>query len=158
MRWFYHQHAPMLTPQSTILFYDNGTYRTRPYAPPWPVTQTFSRAAEYEIDESVRTVRQVWASEERSLDSALSWAMGDARRLPETGNVLVSYGGCVTPGIPEMTMENARGWPLWSRIREFTHTDPARVVWEATIQDVSALDRLSWAIYGAKHLPSLHPQ
>ena len=31
VEWTFHQHAPMLTPEGTLLLYDNGNYRVRPY-------------------------------------------------------------------------------------------------------------------------------
>lgn len=155
MRWFYHQHAPTLTPRGTLLLFDNGSYRARPFSPAMPMSETYSRVVEYEIDEARMTVRQVWASEGPGPDAVLAYFMGDAQWMPQSGNVLASYGGCVAQGIPEMTMENARQWPLWTRAREMIHADPTETVWEVILSDSSLTDPISWAIYGAKHLPNL---
>ncbi len=49
--WPYHQHSPNPTPNGTLLIYNNGNYEARPFNPPAPVTETYSRAVEYEIDD-----------------------------------------------------------------------------------------------------------
>ena len=44
----------------TILCFDNGTYRARPFAEKQPSAESYSRAVEYEVDEAAMTVKQVW--------------------------------------------------------------------------------------------------
>ena len=60
----------------------------RPYRKPSPITETYSRAVEYEIDEENMLVRQKWQSEQKGPDSVVSIAMGDVDWLPKTENIL----------------------------------------------------------------------
>ena len=145
--WPWHQHAPTLTPTGTLLVFDNGNYRARPFAPPVPRSDTYSRAVEYEIDSDRATVREAWASEGPGPDSVVTVAMGDAERLPRTGNVLVYYGACLPKG-------NAVNW---TRVREYMHTDPPQVVWEVVLTDASEHEPIGWATFGGMRVPSLGP-
>ncbi|MDX1980020.1 MAG: aryl-sulfate sulfotransferase, partial [Bryobacteraceae bacterium] len=128
-RWFYHQHCPQMTPRGTLLLYDNGNYGARPFKTPVDMRSTYSRAVEYAIDERNRTLREVWTSEQKGPDSALSTAMGDVQWLARTGNVLAHYGSAMAPSVAWQRTD----WKVfheaanWSRIREFTHTSPAEV-------------------------------
>jgi len=152
-RWPYHQHAPSITPQGTLLLFDNGNYQAHPFRKPLPPAQTYSRAVEYAI--RGKRVSEVWASDHPGPDAVVTYAMGDADWLPETGNVLVSYGLCPpTASLPQATWRNILTFPSWSRIREVTHTTPPQVVWELVVRDPSP-DPLGWTIFGAERLPSL---
>jgi hypothetical protein len=48
----FHQHSARLTPQRTLLLFDNGKYRALPFEPRMPPEQSFSRAVEFAIDET----------------------------------------------------------------------------------------------------------
>ncbi len=125
LQWFQHQHSPFPTSRGTLIVFDNGNYGTMPFTPPKPRAETFSRAVEYQLDPERRTVRQVWASAQGpGPDTVLSEAMGNAEQMPGTGNVLVFYGAL-----------NRAGGASWSRGREYTHTTPARVLWEVVARD-----------------------
>ena len=52
--WSWYQHAPKLTPQGTLLLFDNGDNRHYEGQP------VFSRAVEYRINEEAMTIQQVW--------------------------------------------------------------------------------------------------
>jgi hypothetical protein len=160
MRWFYQQHAPVITPDGTLLLFDNGNFGAFPPNRPIPLHETFTRAAEYAIDEDAGTVRQVWESE-RSGDDGLvvSLAMGEADHLPATNNVLLCYGACTRHGSPELTYTTLRFADSWSMVREFARTDPSRVVWEFVIGQPSAEagTEVGWSAYGALRLPDLQP-
>jgi hypothetical protein len=160
MRWFYQQHAPIITPDGTLLLFDNGNFGAIPPNPPVPLHTTFTRAVEYAIDEDAGTVRQVWESERLGDDGlVISAAMGEADKLPTTGNVLLCYGACTRHGVPELTYTSARFINSWTMVREFTHTDPSRVVWEFVIGDPDGdtTAEVGWSAYGAIRLADLTP-
>lgn len=93
--WQYHQHAPMLLANGNIMLYDNGNYRASPFDPPLPDTQNYSRAVEYQIDDSDpnnMTVTQVWSYGKDADEIFFSRALGDADVLPLTDNVLLTNG------------------------------------------------------------------
>ena len=89
----YHQHAPEITEDGTIVLYDNGNYKATPFDPKLPATENFSRAVEYSIDEETKEVTQVW--EFGQFDDPVRYApfIGDADTQPLTGNVLITHGG-----------------------------------------------------------------
>ena len=60
--WSYAQHAPELTPQGTLLVFDNGDQRAEPFDPVVSPEDGYSRAVEYSIDETNMTISQVWDS------------------------------------------------------------------------------------------------
>ncbi len=94
----YHQHAPEIQDDGTLLLYDNGNFRPgRSFefgsGLPFPT----SRAVQYRIDDSgprdTWTVEQVWEYESRvGEDTAFAGFVGDADRLAN-GNVLITNGG-----------------------------------------------------------------
>ena len=93
MTWFYHQHMPQISPQGTLVLFDNRTFSASPFAPPLPPALAWTRAVEYAINEEQGTVRQLWESEGPAIDGLMTFAMGEADGMPQTGNVLVFYGG-----------------------------------------------------------------
>ncbi len=129
----YHQHAPQITPSGTLMVFDNAVHRASP--PADPLENTHSRAVEYAIDEPSLAVSQVW--EYRGDHCRV---VGDADVLPETGNVLVTFGSLA----PETDGEPG------ARIVEVTRDDPAVEVWMLEV-----LARR--VVYRAERLPSLYP-
>ena len=90
-RQHYHQHAANFGPDGTITMFDNGNYQASAYEPAVPASQIDSRAVEYRIDEQGGTVEQVW--EWGALgEPNFSAGLGNVQLLPDTGNVLVTYG------------------------------------------------------------------
>jgi hypothetical protein len=160
MRWFYQQHAPVITPDGSLLLFDNGNCGAFPPNPPVPLAETFTRAVKYAIDEQAGTVRQIWESESTDDDGlVISLAMGEADHLPTTGNVLLCYGACTQHGNPQLTYTSFRFGRSWTMVREFTDTMPARTVWEFVIGDPAVDERseVGWSAYGALRLPDLQP-
>lgn len=155
MSWFYHQHMPQITSRGTLLLFDNRTFSARPFAPPLPPAQTWTRAVEYAIDEKRRTVRQLWASQGPGPDRLMTFAMGEADAMPQTGNVLLSYGSAAVVTDMSLTWERVlapggatdRG----TRVREFTRTDPPAIVWDIDIYDRSE-NQVRWGIYGGARI------
>ena len=150
--WPYHQHAPMITPQGTILMFDNGNNRARPFEERMSPSESFSRAVEYSIDEENMEVTEVWSYGGPGDDKFFARFLSDADWMPQTGNILINFGGLVS---------DAEGNPLeagdghnWVRIVEVTHDTPAEKVFELFIDD----DRpKGWTVFRAERLPSLYP-
>ena len=156
-RWPYHQHSPTPTPNGTLLVFDNGNYRRRPFDKPLPPNQTYSRAVEYSLDEENRVVRQVWESEEQGPDSVVTFAMGDVEWLPQTENVLVAYGFVIAPedvSSGRFQWVGSNAFHSWTRLRQFKRSNPPEVVWEIVLDDREDEDPISWALFGAEHIPS----
>jgi hypothetical protein len=149
--WQYHQHAAKLTPQGTILLFDNGNYRARPGQTRQTPEESYSRVVEFKVDEAAMTVEQVWSYGEAPADRFHSPFICDVDWLPKSGNVLVTDGGRVKDkdGKPSV---NIFAGHHWVRIIELTHdTTPAKV-WEMVIDD----PRVGWAVFRAERVPSLY--
>lgn len=148
--WQYHQHAPELLPGGRILVFDNGDNRAVPPAPGLPFDDSWSRAVEFKVDGSTRTVAQTWAygqAPDGSGASFYSFFVGDANTL-DNGNILVCDGGKLQP---------APHFNLYARIAEVTHTTPPEVVFEAYVLDESSTAPKSYFVYRAFRVPALHP-
>jgi len=151
LMWSWHHHAPQLTPQGTILLYDNGPVRALPpFAAPPDFNQSFSRAVEYRVDEANRTVEQVWSYGGPGDELFFSGFISQAAWMPTTGNVLVTNGGRVR------TPDGGQGMPgmghHWISLAEVTHTMPAEKVWEVIIDDPA----VSWTAFRTERIPGLY--
>ena len=140
-----------MTPQRTILQYDNGNTRATAFEEPLPAAESYSRAVEFAVDEAAMTVSQVWdygPDDEWFFSSFLS----DADWLPTTGNVLITDGARTSeiedPTSGETVTHN------WVRIVEVTHTKPAQKVFELVIDDEPPN---GWRVYRAERLAGLYP-
>jgi hypothetical protein len=80
---FSHQHYARRLANNNILLFDNGNFHTPSY----------SRAVEYNLNETSKTVQMVW--EYRNTPSIYSTAMGNAQRLAN-GNTLIGWGQYTT--------------------------------------------------------------
>ena len=158
IEWPYHQHSPSPTPHGTILLFDNGNYQARPFRPRARVEDTYSRAAEFRIDEESMTVTQVWKSEEMSDDRVIAVAMGDADWLPSTENVLVAYGALLHPdSIGKVTWEPASrlAFSQWTRLREYVRSDPPELVYEVVLK--ADEPDMGWTLFGAERIDRVGP-
>lgn len=153
MQWFWHQHAPELTPDGTLLIYDNGTHRAFPPDPKIAPPEAYSRAVEYRIDEANRTVEEIWSYGGPGEEWFFSGYVSEADRLPRTGNVLITNGGRVRrpEGGPGVYAADGR---VWVSIAEVTRTEPAEKVWEVVIDDPGT----SWQTFRSERWPGLYPQ
>ncbi len=149
--WFWHQHAPELTPNGTLLIYDNGSYGAFPPSPKVMPPDTYSRAVEYSIDEADGTVEQVWSYGGPGEDWFFSGFISEADWMPITGNILVTNGGRVHKEGGGIGIFGNDG-RLWINITEVTHTKPAEKVWEIVIDDPTT----GWAAYRSERWPSLY--
>lgn len=131
--WQWGQHAPELTPQGTLLMFDNGIDRANPFNPPWGDQTNFSRAVEYSIDETNMTVTQVWDSTAAGTNVFYSTVMGDADWQPNTQNILVTYAyiSYVNGAHPSPYSANA----AMSRIVEMTHDPVPQIVFDLAFFD-----------------------
>ncbi|GMR23653.1 MAG: aryl-sulfate sulfotransferase [Acidobacteriota bacterium] len=153
--WFYHQHAPKVTPQGTILLFDNRTYGASPFTgqKPVPAEENYSRAVEYEIDEESMEARQVWSYGGKDAERFYSQYIGDADWLPRTGNILVTDGGKYTDA--DGNPVSSPGTLRWARVVEVTHTTPPEKVFELHITDEPPM---GFHVYRADRIPTLYPE
>jgi len=150
--WPYHQHASTITPDGTVLMFDNGNYRARPFDTPMPPSESFSRAVEYRIDEDTMEVAEVWSYGGPGDEPFFARFLGDADWMPHTGNVLINYGGLVSDAGGTQVVDGAGH--NWVRIVEVTHETPAEKVFELVIDDERPA---GWSVARVERLPSLYP-
>ena len=108
--WQYHQHDVSITPDGTILCFDNGNFRALPFAEKMPDKMCYSRAVEFAVDEEAMTVAQVWSHGDGNGEGEKIFAcyQGGAFRLPETGNTFLTYGGvCTKDGVSTSNNQDA---------------------------------------------------
>ncbi len=129
----YHQHAPEVGDDGTILLFDNGNTRpggadTGGDEPP------FSRAVEYRIDPVAGTAEQIWEHRDLGDDGQPIYASfaGDADRLAN-GDVLIDYAGIAFTAV------------IGSRLVEVT---PDGII----VRDLYVGRTESWATYRAEDL------
>jgi arylsulfate sulfotransferase len=141
--WPYHPHAPQLTPSQTMLLFDNGVHRASPPDPAVPDDELYSRAMEVAIDPLAMEVEQLW--EYDAGQSIYTAIVGDADLMPETGNVLVTFGAIVRDDPDEPA----------ARLVEVTRESPAVEVWDLHIYDNNPAG--ATIVYRAERLSSLYP-
>lgn len=145
--WNYHQHAPALDADGSILMFDNGNHRAIPPTAGTTPGMSWSRAVDLRIDPRTRTVSTEWAygvPPDQNGASFYSFFVGDADPLP-SGNVLVCDGGKMEPP--------PRG-NLYARIAEVTRTDPPEVVFEVYVRDGDPVAPASHFCYRAWRVAS----
>lgn len=128
----YHQHAPDITDEGTIIIFDNGNNRASPPDPIVSAADNFSRAVEYQINEETKEIDLVWEYGQFEEETLYTFFIGDADYMPLTGNALITFGG-IQP----------------ARLIEVTRTTPAQKVF-----DLSLPGNFS---YRSERLPSLYP-
>ena len=161
-RWPYHGHNPRITPEGTIVFFDNGTWGSRPPNTPVPPEKNFSRAVEYRVDEVAMTVEEVWASDTEFSDSSChSPDMGDAHKLPKTGNMMVVWAHCVSRTAGQVySNQDSNGtffneYSMPSLLREFSRENGTELVYELEMHDKH--HHVNWGMYGGLVIPDLYP-
>lgn len=153
--WCYGQHAPELTPQGTLLLFDDGEWRASPFDPKLPDPDNYSRAVEYSIDETNMTISQVWDSYDSgqgSGDRIYSTIMGNADWLPQHHNVLTTYAWVnYTNGV----LVAANG-ALMARIVEYTHDPVPQVVFDLSFWNGGNNGNLGYYCYRSHRIPDLY--
>jgi hypothetical protein len=130
--WHYGQHAPIITPQGTLILFDDGDYRASPFDPSVPDSNNYSRAVEYSINEQTMEVSQVWDYGRTNAAERLYVGFeGNAEPQPTTGNVLIDFAAVqyvngVAPSSygPSATMV---------RLTEVTHDAVPQIVFDLAI-------------------------
>jgi hypothetical protein len=151
LQWQYHQHDCSVTPAGTILCFDNGNYRATPFNPPMAEAECYSRAVEFAVDEEAGTVEQVWSYGEAPSDRLFACFQGGARRLPETGNTFITYGGVATiDGIP--TANNDHGF---GRARLVEVSPEGEVLFDLWVDSSEEENPISYSVFRAEHIPDL---
>jgi arylsulfate sulfotransferase len=88
----YHQHGAKITPSGTLMLFDNGNYRASAYEPKVSDKTNASRGAEFVLDHTVGTWTLAFQFGEALDPKLFAAAHGDCDPLPQTSNVLVTYG------------------------------------------------------------------
>lgn len=91
-QWSWYQHAPKVTPDGSILLFDNGDNRN------YTEAETYSRAVEYEIDPEDRTVQQVWGYGESRGPETFAPIVSDVDVGGDEGHVFFSPGAVTFMG------------------------------------------------------------
>src|SRR5262249_3028018 len=155
-QWQYGQHAPVITPQGTLLLYDNGNLRAEPFDATVADADNYSRAVEYSIDETNMQVAQVWEYGRTNDDRLYTDRIGSARWLPQRGNVLVTFGFVLyeNGAPPSATATNA----TMVRIKEVTHDSNPQVVFDLQVFDPNNTDPgyLGCFVYRSYRIPDLY--
>jgi len=155
--WQYAQHAPMLTPQGTLLLFDNGNHRAIPFDPPIVETNNYSRAVEYNINEETMEVSQLWEYGKNAAPRLYTDRVGDANWLPQSGNVLVTFGYVVyVDGVrPNPSATGA----AMIRIQEVTHDQTPKVVFDLALWDFgnTSSSYRGYTGYRGDRIPDLYP-
>jgi hypothetical protein len=163
-RYPWSQHHPHVTPQGTIVYYDNGMFQARPFDGQEivPFHRSYSRAVEIKVDSKAMTVTELWTSEkEQKPDSCVHWAMGDAQRMPSTSNMMVIRSFCppITDKLNDqdeydLTRRFVDDVPYAGRVEEFSRTAPAKLLSQTRFDDPNEI--LQWQLYGGFHAPSIY--
>ncbi|MEP2316328.1 aryl-sulfate sulfotransferase [Eudoraea sp.] len=150
LTWPCHQHGVEMTPQGTLLMFDNGGARFIPPNPPMPEKDRFSRALELRVDEIAGTVEEVWTygpEQERFVSPFIS----DADYLTNTDNVLITDGGRFKD--KEGNLMPTFGGHQWARILEVSKEPTTEKIWELHIYD----PEIRYSVYRAQRFYSLYP-
>jgi arylsulfate sulfotransferase len=155
--WNYGQHAPELTPQGTLLLYNDDNFRASPYDPPVADSNNYSSAIEYSIDETNMEVSEVWNSAwQTNQEQLYTPYIGMVQWLPQTRNVLVTYGAVtyVNEAPPNLYAPGA----TMVRIIEYTHDPVPEVVFDLSFFDYGNTSSAykGYNCYRAYQIPDLY--
>jgi hypothetical protein len=132
--WNYGQHAPELTPQHTLLVFNDNNDQATPPTPILPDQNNQSSAIEYAINETNMEVSEVWNSSwQTNQDRLYCGVLGKAQWQPETGNVLMTYGA--VSYINGVRPSTAAPGAVMSRLIEYTHDPVPQVVFDVSVFD-----------------------
>lgn len=149
VNWQYHQHDCSVTPQGTILCFDNGNHKATPFQPKTPAVENYSRVVEFAVDEATMSARQVWAFGEADHEKMFACYQGGAYRLPQTGNTFMTYGGiCTLDGESTEDVENG-----FARARLIEVTPRNEIVFDMWIDASGESDARSLSSFRSEHIP-----
>jgi hypothetical protein len=139
-----------------LLFYDDGNCRAEPFAPPVPDPDNYSRAAEFSVDETNMEVSQLWEFSDTNSDRLYTGSLGNAPLLPQTGNVLVTFGNISyeNGAPPSAVATNA----TMVRIKEVTHDPNPTVVFDLELFDTNVTNTNygGYSAYRSYRIPDLY--
>lgn len=92
--WSWYQHSPILMPNGNLMVFDNGDNRNYVNAGP------YSRAVEYEIDETNKTIKQVWSYGKERGEEAYARVVSKVSYVAENNSILFTPGSSVSNGVP----------------------------------------------------------
>jgi hypothetical protein len=94
-------------------------------------TNNYSRAVEYSVDESRKEVSQIWEYGSNIPERLYTDKVGNAEQLPQTGNILITFGSVVYEnGVPPSS-SSPNSWI--GRIKEVTHGTTPEVVYDLKV-------------------------
>ena len=155
LAWPFHQHAAEMTPNGSLILFDNGNFRAMPPKPKMSLADSYSRAAEYAIDQQSKTIRQLWSYGGPGQELFYSPFISEADQLSQTGNVLITDGGRIRDKQGNKS-DNIPAGHHWARIIEVTHGDQPEKIFEMTIDSQEQAPSIGWAVYRSERLPSLY--
>lgn len=100
--WAWGMHTPVIMPNGNILVFDNGYFRNFEAKTLYD-EGTYSRVVEYKVNESQKTVQQVWEYGRERGRACYAPALSGVQYLPETGHILFC------PGIANKTTQGYGG-------------------------------------------------
>ncbi|HVM49126.1 MAG TPA: aryl-sulfate sulfotransferase [Candidatus Acidoferrum sp.] len=155
--WHYGQHSPIITPQGTLILFDDGNYRASPYDPGVADTNNYSRAVEYSINEQTMQVSQVWDyGRTNETDRLFVNREGNAEPEPKTGNVLIDFAAVsyVNGAPPNRTYPTSN----MVRITEVTHDAVPQIVFDLAISAyaVNNPTNKDCSVYRCHRIPDLY--
>ncbi|MDB6040057.1 MAG: Arylsulfotransferase [Verrucomicrobiales bacterium] len=155
--WQYGQHSPVISPQGTLVIFDNGNYRAMPFNAPVFDTNNYSRAVEYRIDEAKMEVSQVWDYGRTNAPERLyADHEGSAEPLSKTGNVLIGFPAVsYVNGVPPSSFGSAA---TMARIQEVTHDLIPQVVFDLAITMYDKTNSVfkNCSLYRCQRVPDLY--
>ncbi len=146
--WPYHQHAPEVAPDGTIVVFDNHRFGYNPYEA--PVAKSWSAVAGYRVDRVERTVSAAFRFDATTTGPLFSSALGDADVQPQTGNVLADYGFLDDEG---GMLHADLGWGR-KAVRLVEYTPAGDVVLDVRLRSDLATESEGWNTYRAERILS----
>ncbi|MFO8064803.1 MAG: aryl-sulfate sulfotransferase [Spirochaetota bacterium] len=162
--WPWGQHAPELYRASgsegaqerrRLLIYDNGNHRS--YEDPLPPGENYSRAVEYEVDESAGTIREIWQYGTERGSELFTPFIGDADYL-DNGNRLVVFGGIArdlegrAESLFDLDAMEVNDMKISARVIEVTADQPAEPVLELAFEDDDSETYAGYRVYQAEKI------
>ena len=156
--WNWGQHRPTLTPEGTLLLYNDGPYRADPFNAPVADAANYSSAEEFSLNETNMQVSEVWNSEwQTNQDRLFTDVVGKAQWLPQTRDVLVTYGYVQFVNGVAPNLNDTDGSMV--RIKEYTHDPIPRVVFDLALWNYTNTSSayIGNLVYRATRIPDLYP-
>lgn len=132
------------------MLFDNGNRRASPFDCSLivPADANFSRAVEYSLNLTDRTISQDWDWGET--ESLYATTAGNANLLPLTGNRLITFGAlCEIGGVPSDDLDNCR---TTARVIEVERETDEKV-FDVLIDGTTDVGYMVWS---SERLPTLY--